>query len=307
MNLLILILILASNQIRLDSGHFVVESSYELKSLSESTLKEAESQYREISKIMPIQFKDRIVVRIANSMAEYESLQPEGSIAPTWSVGIAYPKKRLLILRGGGATSIDDIMKTFRHELAHIFLHNYSDKNIPRWFSEGFSMYFEERGGLTRGFRLMRQAFSNSYIDLDQIEDSFPDNPIDVQNAYLTSSEFFAYLMSVIGEDGLYRVFEYLKDGLDLKFAIYKVSGKSLYELERGFKKSARFKYAWLPVITSSTTLWVFLTLLFIYVFIVKKRRISERLETMRIQEEEEMLQRFNEQDSSDRDNRHLN
>jgi hypothetical protein len=293
MELLLLLLILADSPFKVESEHFVVESSYELKRLSRSVLEEAEKEYYEISRMMPVSFDGRITIRIAGSLTEYERMQPEGSSAPTWSQGIAYPKKRLLILRGSGITSVDDIMKTLRHELAHIFLHNYSSKEIPRWFSEGFSMYFEERGGLTRGFKLIRQAFSNSYIDLDKLEDGFPEDPIDVQNAYLTSSEFFAYLLSVIKEEGLYKVFEYVKEGLDFKFAIYRVSGKSITELEKGFHKSVRFKYAWLPVITSSSTLWILLTTLFIYVFIVKKRRTSDRLKIMQLEEEEELMQRF--------------
>lgn len=290
------------------SQHYIVESDQDLKRLADTIIEVAESQYNEIRRIMPVEFEKKITIKIAGSLKEYESLQPEGYRAPIWSVGIAYPEKGLIILRVDSAYSMDDILKTFRHELAHIFLHNFSNKKIPKWFSEGFSMYFEERGSLARSFRLMRQAFANSYIDIDTLEDSFPDDPVDVHNAYLTASEFFSYLLSEIGEEGLYRVLEYVKEGADFRYAIYKVSQKTVSEMERDFKKTSRFRYAWLPVITSSTTLWILLTLFFIYVFVVKKRRTDERLEVMRAEEYQALMEKFEEIDKKSQDpNRYLN
>ncbi len=287
---------------RTESANFVIESDDSLKRLAESVKENAETQYSEIQKMMPFEQKSKITVRIAGSMKEYEALQPEGYRAPTWSVGIAYPSKRLVVLRGDATHGPDEILRTFRHELAHVFLHNYSGMKIPKWFSEGFSMYFEDRGGLGRSFRLMKQAFSNSYIDIDTLEDTFPDNPVDIQNAYLTSAEFFSFMLSKIGEEGLYRVFENVGRGLDFRYSIYKVAGKTVSDMEKEYKKSSRFRYAWLPVITSSTTLWLLLTFLFIYVFVVKKRRTGKKLEIMKMEEELILLDRFEKESKNEDD-----
>lgn len=286
-----------------ESHHFIVESDYSLRRLADSVKEVAERQYNEISKMMPIEQEGKIRVRIATSMREYNSFQPAGYEAPIWSVGIAYPKMGLIVLRGDSTHGPEEILRTFRHELAHIFLHNYVEKKIPKWFSEGFAMYFEERTGLSRSFKLMRQAFANSYVDIDTLEESFPDNPIDINNAYLTSSEFFTFLLSEIGEEGLYKVFENLRDGVEFRYAVYKVAGKTISEMEKEFKKSSRFKYAWLPIITSSTTLWLVLTFLFIYVFIVKKRRAEKKLELMRMEEELLLMEKF-EKERREFDNR---
>lgn len=307
MNILFIILLLAGSDYRIESSHFVVESNSDLKRLSESVLKNAEEQFNEIQKMMPLSLEDKISIRIALGLKEYEAFQPDGFRAPTWSIGIAYPSRRLIVLRGDATNGPEEILRTLRHELAHIFLHNFSDKKIPKWFSEGFSMYFEERGGLSRGLKLIRQAFSNSYIDIDTLEDGFPDNPIDIQNAYLTSSEFFSYLLSIVGESGLYKIFEMVKGGLDFRYAIYKVAGKTVSDIEKDFKKTTRFKYAWLPLITSSTTLWIFLTGLFVYVFVVKKRRTNRRLDIMRAEENLTLLKRFEEEEKSDGSGRYIN
>ncbi|MGB9600066.1 MAG: peptidase MA family metallohydrolase [Myxococcota bacterium] len=307
MNELFLIFLIAGSDYRISSDHFQVESSPGLRRLSELVLKNAEEEYAEIQKMVPVSIKEKITIKIASNLSEYESLQPEGYRAPTWSVGIAYPKKGIIILRGDDTNGPDEILRTFRHELAHIFLHNFSKEKIPKWFSEGFSMYFEERGGLSRSLRLIRQAFSNSYIDIYTLEEGFPDNPVDIQNAYLTSSEFFSYLLSKIGEEGLFKVLELVKSGLDFRFAIYKVAGQTVSDIEKDFKKTTRFRYAWLPIITSSTTIWILLTMLFIYVFIVKKRKTETRLEIMRAEEDMLLLKRF-EEDTKDEDSkRYLN
>lgn len=307
MNILLLFLIIGATDFKIESQHFIIESKTDLKRLSESVMNTAEKQYESIKKMMPVSLDSKITVKIAASMSEYESMQPDGAKAPTWSVGIAYPKRRLVVLRGDFSHGPNEMLKTFRHELAHIFLHNYSDRQIPIWFSEGFSMYFEDRGGLGRNFSLIRQAFSNEYIDIEKLTDGFPNNPVDIHNAYLTASEFFSYLLSQIKEEGLYRVFEYLGKGDDIKYAIYKVSGKTLSEIERDFKRSARFKYAFLPVITSSTTLWIFLTILFIYVFIVKKRRADTKLEVMRAEEEMLLNKKFESEAFTEEKKKYLN
>ncbi len=300
MNWLILLFLIGASDFRYETEHFVIESHSDLKKLSISIIETAEEQYSRIKRMMPVELSKKINIKVANSMDEYEAMQPEGMKAPTWSVGIAYPKRRLIVLRGDPNHGPDEILKTFRHELAHIFLYNYSEVRIPVWFSEGFSMYFESEGGILRSFSLIRQAFANEYIDIDKLEDGFPDNPVDIHNAYLTSSEFFSFLLSRINEEGLYKVFEYIKEGNDIRFAIFRVSGKTLSEMELEFKKSARFRYAWLPVITSSTTLWILLTLFFVYVFIIKQRRTDLKLAAMRKEEEQLLLEMLNSENSDE-------
>jgi|GEM_PF-2359601 len=313
MDILLIIILSLTTNYNISTEHFTIESDKGLKRLADSIIKTSEQQYLEISKMMPVHFEQRIDIKVAGSLKEYESFQPEGYKAPTWSVGIAYPKKRLIVLRGDATQGPDEILRTLRHELAHIFLHNFSDRKIPKWFSEGFSMYFEDKRGLSRSFRLMRQAFTNSYIDIDTLEDSFPDNPLDVQNAYLTSSEFFSYLLSEIKEEGLYKVFEYVKEGLTFKLAIYRVSGKTVTEIEREFKRTSRFRYAWLPAITSTTTIWIFLTFLFLYVFVIKKRQTAMRLEIMREEENQLLLKELDDKNERDYNksynstNKHIN
>lgn len=307
MNMFLFFLLVGAADFRIESQHFVIESRRDLKRLAESVMKTAEEQYESAKKMMPLTFSGKIIVRIADSMSEYESLQPKGMSAPRWSVGIAYPKRREIVLRGDSTHGPDEILRTFRHELAHIFLHNFSERQIPLWFSEGFSMYFEASGGLPRGIRLIRQALANEYIDIERLENALPDNPVDIHNAYLTASEFFSYLLSQIGEVGLYKVFEYLGEGNDIRYAIYMVSGKTLSEMERDFRRSARFRYAWLPVITSSTTLWILLTILFIYVFVVKRRRTELRLEAMRAEEERILLEGLESEEALEEQKRYLN
>ncbi|MCX7945322.1 MAG: peptidase MA family metallohydrolase [Deltaproteobacteria bacterium] len=307
MKLFYVIFLLFGNLYRIESDNFIVEADFQLRRLADSVVGSAEKQIEEMYSIIPIELDGKITVRIAGSLREYEDFQPIDHKAPVWSVGIAYPKRRLIVLRGDATHGPDEILRTFRHELAHVFLHNFSNKKIPKWFSEGFSMYFEDRGGIVKSLKLIRQAIVNSYVPIDSIEESFPDDPIDIQNAYLTSTEFFSYLLSEIKEEGLNQVFQYVLDGLDFKYAIYKVSGKTISEMERDFKRRSRFRYAWLPLITSSTSIWLFMTFLFVYVYIIKKRRSDKRLELMRLEEELTILKKLESEERYDNHERRIN
>jgi hypothetical protein len=58
-------------------------------------------------------------------------------------------------------------------------------------------------------------------------------------------------------------------------------------ELEKEWKSTLEMRFSWIPLITSSTTLWFVITLIFVYGYLNKKRKMKGTLE----QWEEEELQ----------------
>src|SRR6185437_1222282 len=65
-----------------------------------------------------------------------------GPSAPEWGAGVAFPESHRIVMQGRSAGSdAGDPREVFRHELAHLALHEYLGDLPPRWFDEGYASY----------------------------------------------------------------------------------------------------------------------------------------------------------------------
>ena len=58
-------------------------------------------------------------------------------LAPAWGAGVMLPGIRTIIVR----TDLDSPEQTFRHELAHLALHDAVPTRVPLWFDEGYASW----------------------------------------------------------------------------------------------------------------------------------------------------------------------
>jgi hypothetical protein len=195
-----------------------------------------------------------IRVIIASTVAEFHRIQPQGSHIPSWAVGVAYPSKDLIILLSPKSKLRGrfNLIKTFRHELIHILLgHAFRGKEkVPRWLNEG--------------------------------------DPKLAELAYCESFYFISFLKGKFGREA-FRFFlqEYSKQK-DFHRSLKKVYHLRWPEMESLWLEYLRLRFSWIPIITSSTTLWFSMTLLFLVGYMQKRRR--NRLKLQQWEKEEAFL-----------------
>jgi len=128
--------------------------------------------------------------------------------------------------------------ETLWHEMAHVITLQLSKNFIPRWLSEGISVW-EERRGRPQWGREMEMSFAQAMlqdkvIPLADLNAAFS-NPQTINLAYYESSLVVDHIVDTYGEDGLRRVVEAYGRGLDTETIVQQELGASLDDLQVTF------------------------------------------------------------------------
>jgi tetratricopeptide (TPR) repeat protein len=129
--------------------------------------------------------------------------------------------------------------ETLWHEMAHVITIQMSNSRVPRWLTEGTSMYEERRARPTWG-RETRLSFAQSLGDegktmkLADLNDGFTD-PQRISLAYYQSSLVVEHLIDTYGEPKFHEFIKAFGRGLENEEAIKTVYGVSIDQLQTSF------------------------------------------------------------------------
>lgn len=230
---------------------------------------------------------DRVIeVRIASDDAEMKKMTGSGHEVSDWIAGLAMSGRDLIVLSNRG-NEVFKVSDTFVHELAHVYLHSaLNGRRVPRWFNEGFAMLVASEQVGERLKTAMGAAATGSYIPLDDLTESFPARPPAVHLAYSQSMLFLRYLYRQEGHQGIASLISEVREGMLFDLAFARVFGGSVSKLWDRFESTLDWSSALLWVLSSTAVLWILVTLLFLYVYVVKKRRTALKKQAWAIQEE---------------------
>ena len=217
---------------------------------------------------------------LVRSSEDFQKMQPGGHFAPFWAAGLTYPALGLIYLRQSGSQGQPvDVEKTLDHELSHALFHAAVGENeVPRWFDEGLAQWQARELDIERIVRLSGAVFTGRLIALDKLEEHFPSHVADVHLAYDESYEFINFLVGEYGPARFAVLIKTLARGLRIEAALLQTYGKRLDELENDWHASLRLSYAWLPLITSGTLVWLLASLLFLWGYAKRRRANKARL-----------------------------
>jgi hypothetical protein len=255
-------------------------------------LQNADAVAQEMIHDLGLPLQKPINVIIASTAEEFQRSQPGGSRVPAWAIGVAYPQDNLIILLSPAVRQRGpiDIIKTFQHEVLHIILGQAfkGKENIPRWLDEGLAMIAANEWNMARLSTMTFAVLGRKTIPMQQLTESFPWDPEQAHIAYCQSFYFISFLKGRFGSD-LFKTFlqnyTIYKNFQRAIFDTYNVRWEEMEELWRDY---LRLRFSWIPLITSSTTLWFLATLIFILGYLRKKR--MNRLKLKQWTREEEFL-----------------
>ena len=136
------------------------------------------------------------------------------------------------------------------HELAHTFTLGMTDHRVPRWFSEGISVYEEHHGrpgwgmGVTGGFLA---AFKNGKLaPPSRMSDGFihPSYPEQVQHSYYEASLFCDMVVRDHGDAGLLAMLHGYTDGLSTDQVFKKVLNLDAAGVDAKFRTYVAQRFA---------------------------------------------------------------
>lgn len=219
-------------------------------------------------------------------------LGPEGSDlangVPPWVSGYAYGNEGVIVLLPARTPSYPDssLEELLRHEVAHVLVARAArGRPLPRWFHEGVAMIAGTSWGLDDRSRLTVTMIGGDDVSLAEVEKQFTGGRGSTSEAYSIAGAFVNELLGREGDDAVARVLAGVGRGLSFEDAFREATGATLAQAERSFWRRQSFWYRWVPILTSSATLWMLITLLAIWA--MGKRRARDAA-LRRMWEEEE-------------------
>jgi len=218
-------------------------------------------------------------VEVARTPGEMATFAPPSAPYPDYAAGVAYSEIGLVLLSltpvHPGAEQ--DLGEVFRHELAHVALHDAVDgQAVPRWFNEGFAVL---ASGETSFVRMRTMLFANvggSLIPLRDLERSFPNDETQAQIAYAEAVDVVRFLVRREDAHRFHALIQRLRAGEAFDKAVLAAYGVELATLELEWRDDVSRRYTFWPILLSGTGFWV--VALGVFTWAWRRRRRRDRL-----------------------------
>lgn len=206
---------------------------------------------------------------------------PEARRAPSWAVAYAFGGAGLVVLIPSRVPGYPDhtLETVLRHEIAHVLIARAARHGaIPRWFNEGLAIHGSRDWGLEDRARLTLATLRRGGIALDRLDRRFQGGPHSASSAYALSAAFVRFLIDRHGAFVAAEIFDQMARGHDFERAFHRAVGSTLETEEIRFWRHLDIWSKWVPLLSSSTSLWMLITLLALWAFKRRRERDAEQL-----------------------------
>jgi tetratricopeptide (TPR) repeat protein len=135
---------------------------------------------------------------------------------------------------------------TLWHELAHVITLQMSNQRLPRWLSEGISVYEETLAraewGRTQDMMFASMVNNGETIPLKDLNAAFTD-PRKISIAYFQASVLVDHLVKTYGDAALHTLLRAYGKGLDSDAAMKEAYDTTLESLQAGFDETVEARF----------------------------------------------------------------
>jgi len=256
---------------------------------------QAEAVRHDLTERLGFPVLSEVRVEIARTPGEMATFAPSGAPYPEYAAGVAYSELGLVLL---SLTPIhagqeQDLGEVFRHELAHVALHDaLNGQAVPRWFNEGFAVFASGESSFTRMKTLSMSTVGGSLIPLHELEGSFPNDETKAQIAYAEAVDVVRFLVRREDIHRFRTLVSELREGKAFEQAVLDAYAVDLATLELEWRDDASRRYTFVPLLLSGTFFWVIALGLAVWAWRRRKRRDKLTLQRWAREEAVEDLQR---------------
>jgi hypothetical protein len=202
-----------------------------------------------------------------------------GPRAPEWGAAITFPESHRVVMQGRSAgADAGDPRSVFRHELAHLALHEYLGDLPPRWFDEGYASYaareWSREDALAANVAL---AFKGT-PSFDQLDSAFAEGATTAQNAYALAYRAVIELAALDTANGLAPFLANWKAKGSMDAAVRTTFGLTLAGFEKRWQQRTRRRYGALALISEVTFGGILVGLAIIPLYVARRQRDRRRM-----------------------------
>jgi hypothetical protein len=170
--------------------------------------------------------------------------------------------------------TLDDVI---RHEFAHVMIRRAAaGYPVPRWFNEGLAMSAERDRGLRDETQFLYQIAAGSPVTLNQLDRLFAGTQNDQTRAYAVAGAVVHDVSRRHGRTIAAAILAAIARGQSFDAAFLTATGTTPATADAEFWQRQRVWTSWLPLFTSSTTLWMLITVLALLAIYRRQRRNRE-------------------------------
>jgi hypothetical protein len=183
--------------------------------------------------------------------------------------------------------SLEDVL---RHEVAHILIARAAgSERVPRWFNEGLAMSAERSWRLEDQTRLLYQLVLGPATSFSEIDSLFAGNRNDQERAYPLSGAIIRWMQQRFEHRVAAAILARMRTkDVSFETAFADVSRITISQAESEFWDAQRVWTTWIPILTSSATVWMIVTV--IAIIAIRKRRQKDAEMKDRWDKEDEQL-----------------
>lgn len=223
----------------------------------------------------------RDTVRIALAPDEKTFLAWVGDGAPEWGAAFAFPRERLIVMRGRDESANRDPLRTLRHEIAHLALAE-AIGPVPRWFDEGYASYVAGEWDRAQVIETSVGLVWRGVPTLAGLDSGFFAGAATADRTYALAHRAVAELVSLDPDRPLELLFRHWRQTGTFGRALRSAHGITEEDFEQRFKSSVRSQYGLLAVGADLSLIAVVLVVLLGPLWWRKRRELKERLDRMR-------------------------
>jgi hypothetical protein len=212
--------------------------------------------------------------RVIHVVLASETSEPARSIPP-WISGFAVGESGLVVIFPARSPGYPDqtLEDVLRHEVAHVLIWRAAaGRPVPRWFDEGIAMEVERQRRWQDQTQLFYQLMTGGETDLQHLDRLFAGGQNEQTRAYALAGAFVHDLLTQHGPDTARDVLLRVHSGTEFDTAFAEVTGSSPSHAEAEFWRRQRIWTSWIPIISSTTTLWIGVTLLALLAIYIRRR-----------------------------------
>jgi hypothetical protein len=172
-------------------------------------------------------------------------------------------------------------LETFRHELAHLALHEAMGDLPPRWFDEGYASWAAHEWNREDILATNVGLAWRGMPTLEELNDRFQHGSTSAQEAYALAYRAVADLAELGGERGLAPLFDKWKEQGSLEKAVRLTYGITLTDFEQRWQSRTKRRYGALALFSNLALGGVLISLVLLPLYLARRRRDRARLAAM--------------------------
>lgn len=190
---------------------------------------------------------------------------PAAANVASWVGGYALPPLDAIVLFPGRVPSYPDrnLEALLRHEVAHVLVARAAHGNpVPRWFDEGVATVAAREWGVEDSARVAFATIGRGPRSLAEVESSFSGDGGAASRAYAVSAALVRHLLRRGGETAVARILAGVGRDAGFEEAFAAATGETTGAFAHDYFGREVLWRTWIPFITSSTALWMAITVL---------------------------------------------